>query len=210
MSRGEIKMMKRLSLITVGFMLILSVSGAQAAYLVDTGEGDATSHPSLTTDQWLAGEFVLDNSSTITDIEGWMFGNNGIVTIAIRNDGGEIPGSEIYSQSFDPGLKGPPFTNNWHGISDLNWLLDPGTYWVSFEVRDGSTYNGKMGDNVPNPLLNNAYTQAGEGTWVPYDPTAVGIRIQGDVGAVPIPSAIWFLGSGLIGLVGIRRKHRKH
>ena len=38
MSKGEIKMMKRLSLITVGFMLILFVTGAHAAYLVDTGE----------------------------------------------------------------------------------------------------------------------------------------------------------------------------
>lgn len=31
----------------------------------------------------------------------------------------------------------------------------------------------------------------------------------GQVSAVPIPSAIWLLGSGLIGLVGVRRKFRK-
>jgi len=29
---------------------------------------------------------------------------------------------------------------------------------------------------------------------------------DGDVGAAPIPSALWLLGSGLIGIVGIRRK----
>ncbi len=33
--------------------------------------------------------------------------------------------------------------------------------------------------------------------------------MDGDVAAVPIPSAIWLLGSGLIGLVGFRRMFRK-
>ena len=32
---------------------------------------------------------------------------------------------------------------------------------------------------------------------------------DGDIGAVPIPGAIWLLGSGLIGLVGFRKKIRK-
>ena len=32
---------------------------------------------------------------------------------------------------------------------------------------------------------------------------------SGGTGAVPIPGAVWLLGSGLVGLVGIRRKFRK-
>ena len=31
---------------------------------------------------------------------------------------------------------------------------------------------------------------------------------DGDVGAVPIPSAVWLFGSGLIGLVGIARRKK--
>jgi hypothetical protein len=204
MSKGKIKMMKKLSLITVGFMLILFVSGAHAALLVDTGEDPEATKPKLSSSQWLAGEFVLDNTSTITDIEGWMQEKPGTVTIAIRNDGGEVPGSEIYSQSFE--LVGPVFTLEWHGISSLSWLLNPGTYWVSFEIREGSTYDGMMGRGA-NPLLNNAYYE--NGAWVPYDGTNTPVRIQGDVGAVPIPGAIWLLGSGLIGLVGLRKKLKK-
>lgn len=32
---------------------------------------------------------------------------------------------------------------------------------------------------------------------------------SGDVSAVPIPAAVWLLGSGLIGLIGVRRRFRK-
>lgn len=34
------------------------------------------------------------------------------------------------------------------------------------------------------------------------------MRIQGDASAVPVPAAIWFLGSGLAGLAGMRRRKR--
>lgn len=199
-------MMKRLSHIIVGVMVIFFVSGAHAAYLVDTGADISATNPDLDSEQWIAGEFVLDFSATITDIEGWMYGYDGTgsVTIAISNDAGEGPGSEIYSQSFFPG--GPRFQNSWHGISGLSWLLDPGTFWVSFEVRDGDTYSGKMG-RADKPLLNNAYHE--NGAWVGYDPTNIPVRIQGDVSVVPIPGAIWLAGSGLIGLVGLRRKLRQ-
>lgn len=202
-------MMKRLSLITVGFMLILLVTGAHAAYLVDTGEDALATKPVLASTQWLAGEFVLDNRSTITDIEGWMQERPGAVTIAISNGatnqyGGEIPGSEIYSQSFV--LGGPIYTLGWHGISSLSWILDPGTYWVSFEIREGSTYSGMMGRGA-NPLLNNAYHE--NGAWVARDDTNLPVKIQGNVSGVPIPGAIWLLGSGLVGLVGLRKKSKQ-
>lgn len=32
---------------------------------------------------------------------------------------------------------------------------------------------------------------------------------DGDIGAIPIPGAVWLLGSGLIGIVGIRRKFKE-
>jgi hypothetical protein len=209
MSKGEIKMMKRLSLITVGFMLILFVTGAHAAYLVDTGEDALATKPVLASTQWLAGEFVLDNRSTITDIEGWMQERPGAVTIAISNgatttQGGEIPGSEIYSQSFE--LGDISYHMEWHGISSLSWILDPGTYWVSFEIREGRTYSGLM-KKAANPLSNNAYYS--NEAWVPYDGTDLAVKIQGNVSGVPIPGAIWLLGSGLFGLVGFRRKFKK-
>lgn len=34
------------------------------------------------------------------------------------------------------------------------------------------------------------------------------VLIQGDASAVPVPAAVWFLGSGLAGLAGIRRRKR--
>jgi len=213
MSKGEITTMKKLSLITVGFMLILFVTGAHAAYLVDTGDDPSNVSQTLSffsdsSGQWLAGEFVLDSSSTITDIEGFMQGRAGTVTIAIYNDGGEFPGSnQMFSQSFEPGGGSIFHDKRWLGISSLSWDLGPGTYWVSFEVRDGSSYAGSMGKATENPLLHNAYKNP-DG-WVPYDLTNTPVKIQGDVSSVPIPGAIWLLGSGLIGLVGLKKKFKK-
>jgi hypothetical protein len=48
------------------------------------------------------------------------------------------------------------------------------------------------------------------GTWGPNEYQFNGMAvIDGDVGAVPIPGAAWLLGSGLLGLIGIRRKFGK-
>jgi len=41
-----------------------------------------------------------------------------------------------------------------------------------------------------------------------YNNYALAVR-PGQVSAIPIPGAVWFLGSGLIGIVGIRRKFKK-
>jgi hypothetical protein len=65
------------------------------------------------------------------------------------------------------------------------------------------------------------------GTWdsgvywlpIPYNPEWVSVDVQGmnvmiwngiiEHQCVPIPAAVWLLGSGLIGLVGVRRKFKK-
>jgi hypothetical protein len=41
------------------------------------------------------------------------------------------------------------------------------------------------------------------------DPNAIDASNSGDVNVVPIPAAAWLLGTGLLGLVGLRRRQRK-
>lgn len=40
-----------------------------------------------------------------------------------------------------------------------------------------------------------------------YDGTYIDTHFEGTISPVPIPAAVWLLGSGLIGLVGVRRKN---
>ncbi|MDY6952767.1 MAG: hypothetical protein SWE60_14745 [Thermodesulfobacteriota bacterium] len=74
-------------------------------------------------------------------------------------------------------------------------------------------YYGSIEFDVLNPV-----TDGNDDYWVTYV-TGAGITIDGnisqpisvgaDVTAVPTPAAFWLLGSGLLGLIGVRR-HRKN
>jgi hypothetical protein len=50
-------------------------------------------------------------------------------------------------------------------------------------------------------------TVRSNGTWETYSNSAYepAFKIVGETTPVPIPAAVWLLGSGLIGLIGIRR-----
>lgn len=86
-----------------------------------------------------------------------------------------------------------------------------GTYWVSFEVRGDSEFSGGMPEDPPNPILNEALWDGSQSLWLAYDGTDIGIRIDGYQVAEPVPepATMLLLGSGLIGLVGLRRKLKK-
>jgi len=209
--------MKRLFLILCAMPLILSnVGNGHAAYIVNTGPGPTSlvgSSPGLWRDasgyQYLAGEFIIDQPYTITNIEGWIYNNNesnSTATIVIYGDGGSIPNSnEIYSQQFNIASQ----NYDWSGASGLSWYLSAGTYWLSFEVRTSDTQDGWMptsDDNPSSPLGKYAYNYNGVG-WQSSLSTNFAARVQAN--AVPIPAAVWLLGSGLIGIVGVRRKFKK-
>lgn len=197
-------MKKNLTVITMLIALCLFVGKADAAFIVNTGTPTGGGSY-LTSSYWLAGEFDLSSAHTITDIEGyinnWEEGGE-TATAAIYLDdhaSGDIPGSELFSQQFSV-----PFSYGWSGPSGLSWDLDPGTYWIAFEVRTGDSLVADMWGNTPSPLGNEASWSSG--SWSESDAINLGFRIQGD--PIPIPGAVWLLGSCLIGIVGIRRKFK--
>ena len=78
---------------------------------------------------------------------------------------------------------------------------------MGFEPEIGvSTFAAGMPSKVPYPLEEYAYRGVSDNN--EYLPTSsslpFGVRVEGTL--VPIPGAVWLLGSGLIGLIGIRRK----
>lgn len=186
---------------------------AYAAVIVDTGPGpNAGGGYGLYPDQWLAGEFNLSQPDTITDVYGWIDGTSydpGTATIAIYDDGGIIPGSQLFTTQFS--IFHPQDSEiraDWYGASGLNWGLSSGTYWVSFESRANDTYSGAMPFYSQNPLSNEAFWNGGS-----WNSTrlGIGVRVYSDgsapaPGVVPEPASMILMGIGLAGAAMRKRK----
>lgn len=82
------------------------------------------------------------------------------------------------------------FVNINHQKNDYYWSGTSSPSDYSLYAYVFSFYDGEQSTNLK---ANGDFTYA----WAVCD---------GDVSAVPIPGAVWLLGSGLIGIVGIRRK----
>ncbi len=203
-------MIKKVAIAAVVLMLVCCFQ-AQAAIVVDTGAGTGIGNDwALYHSQWLAAEFGLGQVTTITDVYGWISNYmSGTATLAIYDDGGDIPvlAPPLFSTNFNVVASELAGEADWHGASGLNWSLDAGTYWVSFESRPNDTYNGGMPSPSVNPLVNEAYWYSSN--WYAYDDLNFGVKILGNAGSgpvVPEPASMILMGMGLVGAAMRRRK----
>lgn len=182
-----ISIRKPLSIITIVFILLFPcVNQAEEYYLVDTGTPSSGQLGyTVSSSQWLAAEFIVDQSVTITSIQGYFalcFDGTDKGFINIYSDSGDLPDTSriLHSQNFTTsGVKG------WQGLTEINWSLDPGSYWVAFEVKEPDTAIGGIGYNAPYPLINEAYNSFSKG-WVGNDGLNLGIRII----TAPVPEPV--------------------
>ena len=198
---------KKVLFIFFAIMVFQFASYANAGLIIDTGSGaSGFSGSYLGGDQWIAAEFTIAEQYQITDIQAWLTiiipGN---LKYSIYTDGGNIPGSLLYSTTFF--INGAYGSSSWYGPSGLSWDLTAGTYWVSFE---SASFIGDM-PVATSPLFNYS-------VWGPYsgwqdlgDDIHVnsGVRIYGESTVAPEPATMLLLGFGLVGLAGLRRKLQK-
>ncbi len=180
---------------------------AFAAAIVNTGPqnvqpGGISAY--VGSDTGIGGIFTTNSLYRISSLE-YFGGGSGDVTASIRRNG-TTPGDIIYSQVFN--LQLPP--QGWIGVAGIDFILDAGTYWITFETPRINSGALLYGIGFQNPLANEQLrmpTSMG-GNWVPSQNggggSNFGFRINGDLAAIsPIPEPItWAMMLGGFALVG--------
>lgn len=155
----------------------------------------------------LAASFVAEQSGILDAIGLGMFLGSGSNTVTMKifdDNNGAIGNKALWRVSATGGLGSP---GSLFHISNLNGLLlEKGkTYWLVSEAPDDGftqlTWNRSAIDD-PNRYALNYWD-----SWLYFDSTE-NFAMELSVTPVPLPGAGWFLGSGLLGLIGITRRKR--
>jgi PEP-CTERM motif len=207
----------------LGTVLIVGLLDAAPAFsetLVDTGAGgtEFVGSPALFgySDpgyfQYWAGQFTLTDAYTIESVSGWMGGwAAGGIDIKLYADGGEVPGAELFSQSFVAATY--TFDPRWENFQGLNWNVGAGTYWVAFEPQpldmSGSGFSTTMLVGAASPLSNYAVWSDVTSGYVNQNGYTLGFRVEGTMAPVPEPESYALIVAGLVLVTGIARRRRR-
>jgi len=196
---------------------LLSPGIASASFLLDTGIPTGGASNELNASQWFAAEFSATAGQTISSISAYLTAGPGqpanvpnTFTIDLYSDS-NFTGRSTSRVLVDSAQA--TFTGDGWNVTAVNWApLTGGNYWIALQVGSGDGTNGL---DVPTesstltgtqPALGFAYE--GPNTSSKY--TTTGAPSFGvEVSTVPIPAALWLLGSGLLGLGAVGRRSRR-
>jgi hypothetical protein len=153
----------------------------------------------------LATSFVAAQSGILDEIWLGMFLESGSNTVALKifaDNNGEMGNDALWSVAASGQLGAPGSLLH---LSNLNGLpLEKGkTYWLASEAPDDGFTQliwNKSAIDDPNRYALNYWD-----SWL-YFTNMHNFAMELSVTPVPLPAAGWFLGSGLLGLLGIARK----
>ena len=181
---------------------------AEAVTIVDTGSaisGGISLGNNQMFQQSLGVGFSVSDSYNITNVSSYFYAiDKGTLTASLYSSKEGLPNVSLYSQQFEIST----LERSWAGISDLNWMVLAGDYWLTYEVLEGQTFNGAMDFPTTNPLelvvKNNFYTE-----WTAIGNNSFALVISGDLlSPVPAPAALPLMASAL-GVLGFVRRHYK-
>jgi hypothetical protein len=198
--------MKKIFIIVAAFVFI-GLSHANASLVVgNLGTGDRN----LWNEGPFGQAFTTGTALTIDEVtfvygHGYTPTGSAYLEIVGADGVGKIDFSNVLDTWTSHTLSSPYITYSGEYTLDAST-----TYWLVVydtgalgQVANGSTYSANFGATLP--VTYNNYESAGGGSY--YSLSDSPMRFE--VNAVPIPGAVWLLGSGLIGILGIRRKMKQ-
>lgn len=195
------------------FSLVM-VSSVNAAIIFDNGsptDGPGVIAYGASPPQLTADDFVLQPGTTgLGSVHWWGSLNDdaNYFTIRIHDDDGGVPSDVAFTDIFHGPANRQQDTSGllhryFFSVSlDALVSLDPGvTYWL--QIFNGDTYNGwSWWASDPN---SGTHVQQGTlGVWGTFIGDTAFFLTDG--ATVPLPTAFWLFGSGLIGLIGLARR----
>jgi hypothetical protein len=157
--------------------------------------GDINPGASDASYEWMANRFSVDHQTHITSLEAWLrpwipTEIVGSLTFAIYGSAaGDLvpnPALEYFAGEVSivdhPGELHGTYGDQWQGLTGLDVLLQPGTYWLSLENRAGDVYQGSVGTSgVVQPVDTGwaFYRPENGGRWSDTAADGWGVRIQG-------------------------------
>jgi hypothetical protein len=163
-----------------------------------------------------AGGFTASSSGSVTAIDLEIakrftdgYGYSGAFKIEVWESSGNLPTNKIYSSTEQTASAIYGFGADYNPMTALQSISVSGlnltanhSYLLAVVASQSNSnvvwYTSTAG--TTDVLYNNA-------AWSLYSTSAVApaFKISGQTSPVPIPAAVWLLGSGLIGLFGVRR-----
>jgi len=134
---------------------------------------------------WAAG---LD----VVGVTGWRLATTDPAVSGLNQTGSEM-GNLFYNVL--GGSAGSSITTTHNANYDLFSHVQSGGYWSSTEYAPNANFAWAI--NMNNGFQIATSKGGGHGGWAVQ---------SGDVGAVPVPAAVWLFGSGLLGLIGVARR----
>ena len=131
------------------------------------------------------------------------FGGNNALNVVLMPDSGGLPATALETFNFT-GLSGSPTL--YSASSTLHPVLSEATtYWIVLAPQGNGLFGWYEDDMLSGPLAARRDLLASDPNWQTVSalhPTYFAVNGT----PVPIPAAVWLLGSGVVGLVVMRRR----
>jgi hypothetical protein len=207
----------RNSLTAAVALTALAPGFASAALILDPGTPPltGTSAPALNSSDWYAEEFTVSAGETITQVSAFLTQGVGqpgdTFTFDLYSASGAFIGATSATREGATDTVNGTFNTNGWSSAAVNWTPTAGNYWLAVQVSgtaqtrglDMPTQSSASAAAATAPPLGFAFA----GTNHEYGTAgAPDVGLQVTATTVPLPAAVWLLGSGLAGLAGLRRR----